>query len=296
VPRAQRRMDGMKQWERFIWKARGPLRWVFRGGIVIWALFLLRELTAANPITDRAFELLICGGGGIYLLGLWMNTMNRIMPRLMRAAATRALLEDTGLSRAASREDVTAFLLGRDRKRMRLFPWAKRVNLVLDLLLPRAFSGQSPKSICETAMGRCLALLDVGRRSWGFGRFGRSANPPVSAALHERMKDEELLQCLFVGLLLISALYRLHLLAWGTPTLPFTRMLVSRLRRAWLPFCLLVPTARGFPPPLPGEMEKFLAQHPAGQPEEAFSLLASWLFQGGESDLARFMQWLLSSP
>jgi hypothetical protein len=268
----------MDLWERILWRIRLPLRWAFGLGFALFLFLLMKALQPTRLDFDQIMTILVVGGGSLYFTWRGIRALEASMPFRRRKVAREILREDPSLSASGSRKEIIPFLLGSDLEQLRLYSWAPRLEIFLDLLLKGIFSSPAPPSRCQKAMIQCLNLLQGGRVYWTNGR----GTHPGDLQAHSGMslRDEEILQYLLVVLILLSALFRLHLARWGPPSAPFTRRAVGRLRRTWLPFCLLVPTARAFPPPFPGGMEQ---ARPRGAVEKGGDLehaLASWIFQG----------------
>ena len=262
----------------FMLKNIGGLRWALRAGIVLIAFLVLKELSSTRPDIDRALGYLVLGGGGLYALWRGIRALEGAVPRRRRATAKRVFSLDRDLSRPHSRRDLIPFLLGTDLERVVLFAWVKRLQRLLALILKAIFSGSDPKSACQNAMQRCLILLDIGRSRWGRGRIQAFGKHPKEL-LYQELQDEEVLQYLLFVVVFVSALFRLHYLRWSMLTWPFGREALGRLRRDWIPFCLLQPTPNLFPPPLPHEMEKALDMGCNVEKEmKVYKALAKWIF------------------
>lgn len=271
------------------------LRWVFRCGIALLILIQISELSSIRPDADRAVGFLIVGGGGLYALWRAIRALERSMPSRRREVARQALAKDPSLARRQSRRDVIAFLLGPDLKKIRLHMWSRRLPRGLDILLKEMFSLSSPERSCHRAMCRCLGLLDMGRGHWARGKFHEVVGLQ-GRRIELRLGDEEVLHYLLAVLMLLSALFRFRLLKWGLPPAPFTRENLTRLRRSWIPFCLLKPTPYLFPPPLPAEMENALKEVGTTEADiETCRSSISWLLRGQSPALDDLICSLLAS-
>jgi hypothetical protein len=280
-------------WWAILWKGVGLLRWALRGGIALWVVLLVLELTSPHPNTDRIVGILIVGGTVLYLSHRGIKALHRALTRSGRKAAREAFLRDPALSQRGSREEILILLLTRDWERIRLFAWSHRLRDLADLLLKEIFSGQEPKSLCQRGMTRCLALLEVGRGNWGSAiSWTQGENRPTGGLAS--LEDEEALQFLLALLILLSGLFRLHLFRWGMPLPPFSRRAMARLRGTWLPFCLMEPTPRSFPPALPREMAQAWEERFPKQEDRTSSDFVSWIFRGDPAVLPRLVESLLT--
>ena len=273
----------MHPWWAVLWKAVGLLRWVLRGGIALWVIVLVVQLTSPRPDAHRILGILIVGGAALVFFHWGIQAFHRAVTRSGRMAAREAFRRDPTLSQRNSREEITILLLAHDWERIRLFSWSHRLKSLVDLLLEQIFAGEDPRSRCHTGMMRCLLLLEQGRTHWGLARVGK-------------LEDEEALQFLLVALALLSALFRLHLLRWGMPSAPFTRKAVARLRGTWLPFCHMEPTPRSFPPALPPEMAQAIEGFPLKGEEGASTDFVAWVFRGDQAALPALVHSLLKDP
>ncbi len=273
----------MHPWWAILWKAVGFLRWVLRGGIALWVVVLVVELTSPRPDAHRILGILIVGGAALYFFHWGVKGLHRGLTRSGRMAAREAFLRDPTLSQRNSREEIAILLLAHDWERIRLFPWSHRLKALVDLLLQQMFSSQEPRAGCLNGMMGCLLLLEQGRAHWGSTRVGN-------------LEDEEALQFLLVAVALLSALFRLHLLRWGMPAAPFTRKAVARLRGSWLPFCLMEPTPRSFPPALPPEMARAVEESAREREEQTATEFAIWIFRGDQVALPALVHSLLKDP
>ena len=131
-------------------------------------------------------------------------------------------------------------------------------------------------------------LMDCGRSAWG---LLASANTPDRVLrlklpfLIDDMRDEDVLRFPFVVLMMMSAMLRLHVFLWDARSLrlPFSRAVVGKLRRRWIPFCLMDPTPKAFPPPLPDELSSILVDD-KDEYDALSSDLARWIFlEDGEA-------------
>jgi hypothetical protein len=254
----------------------------------LWLLLLGLELTSEELDVDRFLRLLFLGGGAIFLLRLCARAATRAGQRLRRRNALRAVARDPLLASQGSRKDAIPFLLGRDSERIVPFPWRRRFESLIGVLVHRILSAPAPRSSLEKTMIRCLALLRSGRRHWRTGRAG------IRGSAEDRrsflgLDDEGVLQLLLLVLVLLSALFRLHLLLWGMPAAPFDRENMSRLRSRWIRFCMLEPTTRGFPPSLPKEMQAVVRKGPIEETELGNRLIA-WVFRAERGALSRAVE------
>lgn len=280
----------MTTWEKVMWRWQGAIGWVRGGATVLWLVLLGMELTSEELDADQFLRLLLLGGGGIFLLRHCVRATIKVMPRLGRKVALRALAQDPVLASKRSRKDVIPFLLGRDSKRVGLSPWRGRFESLMGALIHRTLSSPDPRLSLEEVMTRCLTLLRLGRRHWRMGR-GRVRETNDHTGRFHGLDDEELLHFFFLVLTLLSALFRLHLLLWGMPRAPLDRENLSRLRGRWIRFCTLEPTTRGFPPPVPKEM----AYGGGGQDMEIAARLIDWIFRGEQGALACALEGICGS-
>jgi hypothetical protein len=96
-----------------------------------------------------------------------------------------------------------------------------------------------------------------------------------------------------VVLVLLSALFRLHLARWGPAKPPFTQHTMAHLRGSWMSFCLMEPTPRMFPPALPHPMESALREKNERVDSRRVEDLAAWIFRGEPDAMSRFVTSLL---
>jgi hypothetical protein len=249
-------------------------------------LLLIKDLTASHPDSTRILWMLLAGGGALYFLKVGSGALERELARRARRRARHLLTGGGGIPDEESRRDAVAFLIGRDEARLRPFPWVERSHRLVGGILLGVLSLSHPRAGCHRAMARCLCLLEMGRAHWGLGRFAEGPGEKTSL---EELEDERVLQLLLAVLVLLSALFRLHLVRWGMPSGPFARRPMARLRGSWFPFCALEPSSRIFPPPLPQEADDILG---ACDPSGAWLLgtLSSWIFWGDGEAFPLFVE------
>jgi hypothetical protein len=268
----------------------GVLRWTLRVGITLLVVIVAKELMSSHPDMDRTLGYLFLGGGALYTLWRGIRALEGSAQRRIREAAKAAFKKDPRLSRPASRGDAIPFLIGSDLGRISLYPWAKRLEILLDHLLERILSCAAPELLWHTIMRRLLVLLARARGHWSRGVAAGVEALRLPAHMPE-MGDEDVLQYLLVDVVLISALFRLHLAKWGLPSPPFTRESLRQLRREWIPFCLIEPTPNIFPPPLPDKLwealkEEFNLERDLGIHEG----LVSWIFRNDQTALSNLVR------
>jgi hypothetical protein len=273
----------MGSWERLAGRDGRLWRWIYWAGWVLWVLLLAGELSASRPDATRALGVLVMGGAALYFFRAAVLAAERARIRRRRQAARRIRGTWGPTPGGKSRADAVAALIGRDAPQLAALSRGDRLRALIDGLLQRIASLQSPQEGCCRAMGRCLCLLEMGRARWGVGRLARQRG---GAGPGDGLPDEEFLQILLCVVLLLSALFRLHTARWGMPAGPFARGPVARLRGGWIPFCALKPSQGVFPPPLPPEAERVLAScdpRDRGMLDDA----ASWVLAGERDALRR---------
>jgi hypothetical protein len=201
----------LERWPDLPVLGRKVFRWLFGIGALLWFFGLLKELSGPRPNTDRALGILILGGGALYLLGKGAKVIERHRVRGRGRMAREAVRRDRMLSRGTSRRALVPFLWGRDEIHAQSLPWSGRLEWLLDRILGRLGPASDSPDLCAGAMRRCLWMLEAGRGHWGLGRFARSGE--FSAAqVFGGLEDEHVLQYLLGVLLVVSALFRFHLL------------------------------------------------------------------------------------
>lgn len=267
----------------------GVLRWTLTAVLFFLALLLFREVGDPRPDPENILTILIVGGAAVLWMHRGIRTLVRSRPHRLRRAVIEASLRDPRFGQAPSRGVLLEFLLDPDRRHLNLFPWGSRLPDLLMEVIDRLLSEMEPQKALEGALERCILMLAEGRRVW----VRRSSTDGARYPENQQEEDPtQMHQILLIVVILITSLYRLHLILWGRPPRAISRRQLGRLRRNWLPFCLLVPTFRNFPP----EILHPQGSRPRGGPwRDAEEALREWIHGKGPDAEERFAE-LLWSP
>ncbi|GEM_PF-3222599 len=231
---------------------------------------------------------LILAGGVILCMHRGIRALVRSRPHRLRTSVVEAARRDPCFRQAPSRAVLLEFLLEPDRQHLDFFPLRARLPRLLIGVADRILGDVEPRRALENALERCTRVLEEGRKVWIHRSSADGARSP------ENQKEEDpthMHQLLFVLVILITSLYRLHLILWGRPPRAISRRRLGRLRRSWLPFCLLIPTPRNFPPEVPLAHEESAPQRVSwGDTEEA---LLQWIHKGSPGSEERLIEVLL---
>jgi hypothetical protein len=279
----------MDFWDRLQWKVHPVLIWIFRGGLVLWGVLIAQELREVRQDPERMMTLLVIGGGGLYLTWRAIRTLEASRVHRYRRSAKAAVRRDPDLRLAGTRKDLLPYVLGSDLNRTRFEPWASRLYDLFERLIEALFNGAAPRDHWRQVVVRVLSLLEAGRDRWirWLDRSEDGPDPPGA------MRDEEVLHILHGVIVLLSALYRFHILRWGNPAAPFKRGFVVRLRRQWLPICSMEPNVQTFPPALPEEVSGRVS---AAERERLWNLFYLGVLKGEPRAMTELVEALSRPP